>query len=201
MLSSEMILLVSSTLFMFLRFRTYSSRASKRATQSILYVRIILPGDVLRPPGLSPKYDFISTFLTRFFCSNSTVFKAPPQKLSLESNMDSATPSDGLAKLSISNQVGSSSDSNTKQGKEKKDQGKAKQQQNATGQKKTQQKANPSKSAKLRGFDKDPPEVRISKTLSWILRHGAQSEGLTMRRDGYIKLVDLVSIPLSSIEM
>ena len=38
----------------------------------------------------------------------------------------------------------------------------------------------------------DPPDVKISKTLSYILRHGAAKEGLTMRSDGYIKVDDLV---------
>lgn len=54
-------------------------------------------------------------------------------------------------------------------------------------------KPNPSRSAKLRGMDKDPLEVRVSKTLSWLLRHGAQGEGLPMRKDGYVKVTDLVS--------
>ncbi|KAI0794131.1 KptA family-domain-containing protein [Fomes fomentarius] len=40
--------------------------------------------------------------------------------------------------------------------------------------------------AKLRGLPKDSHDVRISKTLSWILRHGSQSEGLVMRKDGYL---------------
>ena len=44
----------------------------------------------------------------------------------------------------------------------------------------------------LRGFQKDSPEVRLSKTLSWILRHGAKSEGLFMRSDGYVRVNDLV---------
>jgi hypothetical protein len=47
-------------------------------------------------------------------------------------------------------------------------------------------------SSKLRGLEKDSPEVRISKTLSWLLRHGAQGEGLAMRKDGYVKVEDLV---------
>jgi 2'-phosphotransferase len=47
-------------------------------------------------------------------------------------------------------------------------------------------------SEKLRGLPKDSPEVRVSKTLSWILRHGAKSEGLAMRPDGYVKVTDLV---------
>lgn len=46
--------------------------------------------------------------------------------------------------------------------------------------------------AKLRGQDRDSPDVRISKTLSWLLRHGAQSEGLEIRTDGYVKVDDLV---------
>ena len=46
--------------------------------------------------------------------------------------------------------------------------------------------------SKLRGQAHDSPEVRISKTLSWLLRHSAQSEGLKMRNDGYVKVDDLV---------
>jgi RNA 2'-phosphotransferase, Tpt1 / KptA family len=45
---------------------------------------------------------------------------------------------------------------------------------------------------RLRGQVRDSPEVRISKTLSWLLRHGAQTEGLKMRNDGYVKVDDLV---------
>ena len=44
----------------------------------------------------------------------------------------------------------------------------------------------------LRGLPKDSPEVRLSKTLSWLLRHGAKSEGLFMRSDGYVRVNDLV---------
>jgi 2'-phosphotransferase len=49
--------------------------------------------------------------------------------------------------------------------------------------------------AKLRGQAHDSPDVRISKTLSWLLRHGAQGEGLKMRTDGYVKVDDLVRCP------
>ncbi len=49
-------------------------------------------------------------------------------------------------------------------------------------------------SSKLRGLPKDTPEVRISKTLSYILRHGAQKEGVPIRDDGYVKVADLVRI-------
>lgn len=34
----------------------------------------------------------------------------------------------------------------------------------------------------------DSPDVRLSKSLSWILRHGAQKEGIPIRPDGYISL-------------
>ncbi|KJA13724.1 hypothetical protein HYPSUDRAFT_151253 [Hypholoma sublateritium FD-334 SS-4] len=44
-------------------------------------------------------------------------------------------------------------------------------------------------------MDRDPPEVRVSKTISWLLRHGAQGEGLQMRADGYVKVVDLLDHP------
>ena len=47
-------------------------------------------------------------------------------------------------------------------------------------------------SAKLRGLPKDSHDVRVSKTLSWILRHGSQSEGLMMRPDGYVRVNELV---------
>ena len=55
-------------------------------------------------------------------------------------------------------------------------------------------------SAKLRGLPKDSHDVRISKTLSWILRHGSQSEGLTMRQDGYVRVDELVrALPASAV--
>ncbi|PIL25190.1 hypothetical protein GSI_13079 [Ganoderma sinense ZZ0214-1] len=50
-------------------------------------------------------------------------------------------------------------------------------------------------SAKLRGLPKDSHDVRISKTLSWILRHGSQSEGLAMRPDGYVRVDELLARP------
>ena len=52
-------------------------------------------------------------------------------------------------------------------------------------------------SAKMRGLEKDSPEVRLSKTLSWLLRHGAKGEGLPMREDGYVRVTDLVCFFLS----
>jgi RNA:NAD 2'-phosphotransferase (TPT1/KptA family) len=55
----------------------------------------------------------------------------------------------------------------------------------------------PSRGGKpLRGHPKDSPQVRLSKTLSWILRHGAKSEGLYMRPDGYVRVSDLVRVIL-----
>ena len=46
---------------------------------------------------------------------------------------------------------------------------------------------------KLRGLKTDEKDVRTSKTLSWILRHGSSSLGLPMRADGYVKVEELVS--------
>lgn len=43
-----------------------------------------------------------------------------------------------------------------------------------------------------RGMDRDSPEVRLSRTLSWILRHGAASEGIPMRPDGFVKVEDIL---------
>jgi hypothetical protein len=48
-------------------------------------------------------------------------------------------------------------------------------------------------STKLRGLPKDSVDVRVSKTLSWLLRHGAQSEGFAMRSDGFVRVADIVS--------
>jgi 2'-phosphotransferase len=54
----------------------------------------------------------------------------------------------------------------------------------------------------LRGHPKDSPDVRLSKTLSWILRHGAKSEGLYMRPDGYMRVNDLVRLDFgTSVEL
>ncbi|OBZ73607.1 putative tRNA 2'-phosphotransferase [Grifola frondosa] len=50
-------------------------------------------------------------------------------------------------------------------------------------------------SAKLRGLPKDSHETRISKTVSWILRHGSQAEGLAMRPDGYVCVDELLKSP------
>jgi len=37
--------------------------------------------------------------------------------------------------------------------------------------------------------------VRISKSLSWLLRHGAEERGLPMRKDGYVCVQDLLRQP------
>ncbi|KAF5353157.1 hypothetical protein D9758_008714 [Tetrapyrgos nigripes] len=51
------------------------------------------------------------------------------------------------------------------------------------------------RSAKLRGLPSDSPEVKLSKTLSWLLRHGAKNEGLPMRPDGFVRVDDLLENP------
>lgn len=56
--------------------------------------------------------------------------------------------------------------------------------------------AKPPKTA--RGRPTDDPDTRWSKTLSYILRHGASKEGLTLRPDGFVRVDDLVRLFLSS---
>lgn len=51
-------------------------------------------------------------------------------------------------------------------------------------------------SPKLRGHPRDDPRVRVSKSLSWLLRHGAKNAGLDMRDDGYAKVSDVLSNPM-----
>jgi len=38
----------------------------------------------------------------------------------------------------------------------------------------------------------DSPTVALSKQLSWLLRHGLDKSGLTVRNDGYVTLDELV---------
>ncbi|KIP02297.1 hypothetical protein PHLGIDRAFT_16631 [Phlebiopsis gigantea 11061_1 CR5-6] len=59
------------------------------------------------------------------------------------------------------------------------------------GGKKAQKGSGGPSSGKLRGLPHDNPEVRLSKTVSWILRHGAAQEGLELRPDGYARVHDL----------
>jgi len=47
-------------------------------------------------------------------------------------------------------------------------------------------------SAKLRGNPRDDPKTRLSKTLSYVLRHGADKEAIPMRQDGFVLVNDLV---------
>lgn len=46
---------------------------------------------------------------------------------------------------------------------------------------------------RLRGHPRDAPEVRLSKTITWLLRHAAENERLLLQPDGYIKVNELVS--------
>ena len=41
-----------------------------------------------------------------------------------------------------------------------------------------------------------PREVMVSKKISWLLRHGAEQEGLKLRDGGYVNVADAVSIEL-----
>ncbi|GAA5870646.1 hypothetical protein JCM3774_001713 [Rhodotorula dairenensis] len=51
----------------------------------------------------------------------------------------------------------------------------------------------PPKSA--RGRPTDDPDTRWSKTLSYILRHGAAKEGLKLRPDGFVRVEELMKRP------
>lgn len=48
--------------------------------------------------------------------------------------------------------------------------------------------------AQKRGSPRNTPETRTSKTMSWILRHGALQEGVPMRGDGFVLVTDLVRL-------
>jgi RNA:NAD 2'-phosphotransferase (TPT1/KptA family) len=47
-----------------------------------------------------------------------------------------------------------------------------------------------------RGGRELPREVMVSKKISWLLRHGAEQEGLKLRDGGYVNVADAVSIEL-----
>ncbi|KAF9649213.1 hypothetical protein BDM02DRAFT_3268915 [Thelephora ganbajun] len=50
-------------------------------------------------------------------------------------------------------------------------------------------------SAKLRGSTRDDAKTRLSKTLSYVLRHGAEKERIPIRPDGFVLVNDLLSTP------
>lgn len=116
----------------------------------------------------------------------------------LQHEMESSAPSETPSKLSIANETTSPSQPTSKGESGRGGKGKGK----STGERREKapraqkqalkQNASGSGGAKLRGLEKDSPEVRLSKTFSWLLRHGAQGEGLPMRKDGYVKVTDLV---------
>ncbi|KAF9354945.1 tRNA 2'-phosphotransferase 1 [Mortierella sp. AD094] len=43
-----------------------------------------------------------------------------------------------------------------------------------------------------RGPRTDSPIVRLSKALSWLLRHNAEGQGIAIRPDGYVKIQDVL---------
>ncbi|KAH7335499.1 KptA family-domain-containing protein [Rhizoctonia solani] len=57
------------------------------------------------------------------------------------------------------------------------------------------QPTNPTPNKKGRDRRNESAEVRHSKTLSYILRHGAVKERLTIRPDGYVRVPDLLARP------
>ncbi|KAF9133408.1 tRNA 2'-phosphotransferase 1 [Mortierella sp. 14UC] len=46
-----------------------------------------------------------------------------------------------------------------------------------------------------RGPRGDSPTVRLSKALSWLLRHNAVSQGIAIRPDGYVKITAVLGHP------
>lgn len=52
----------------------------------------------------------------------------------------------------------------------------------------------PSGTRRQHGRREDTPDVRISKALSYILRHGAAKESLTIRPDGFVRVDELVRL-------
>ncbi|KAF8449331.1 KptA family-domain-containing protein [Boletus edulis BED1] len=58
------------------------------------------------------------------------------------------------------------------------------------------QSAKKGPSPKPRGHPRDSPDVRISKSLSYLLRHGAEKAGLNIRQDGYAKVSDVLANPM-----
>ncbi|KAH9471292.1 hypothetical protein Pst134EA_005196 [Puccinia striiformis f. sp. tritici] len=62
---------------------------------------------------------------------------------------------------------------------------------------KTAKPTNPTnnKLKKTKGKPADSPDVTLSKTLSYILRHGAINEKLEIRADGFIRLDELLKRP------
>ena len=110
--------------------------------------------------------------------SSSDLAESPaPLSVSGTSTLNNPNPNDDSSRPSRKHRTG--------KGKEKETFGDA-----SSNQPKRNQTHKPG--TKLRGQVRDSPDVRISKTLSWLLRHGAQGEGLKMRTDGYVKVDDLV---------
>jgi len=44
-------------------------------------------------------------------------------------------------------------------------------------------------------------ETQVSKKLSWLLRHGAEKEGLSLGQGGYISLKEVVSSVLLRVDL
>ncbi|KAF5316303.1 hypothetical protein D9619_006550 [Psilocybe cf. subviscida] len=136
-----------------------------------------------------------SIFKTEAFRPTATPRKG---QTVLQHEMESSAPSETPSKLSIANETTSPSQPTSKGESGRGGKGKGK----STGERREKapraqkqalkQNASGSGGAKLRGLEKDSPEVRLSKTFSWLLRHGAQGEGLPMRKDGYVKVTDLL---------
>ncbi len=56
----------------------------------------------------------------------------------------------------------------------------------------SQNRSKSSNNNRNRGPRTDSPKVRLSKALSWLLRHNAESQGVAIRPDGYVKIKDVL---------
>jgi len=45
----------------------------------------------------------------------------------------------------------------------------------------------------MESHSKSNKDIDLSKSLSWILRHGAQKEGIPIGPDGYVRVSDLLT--------
>ena len=46
---------------------------------------------------------------------------------------------------------------------------------------------------KVNAFQEDPPDVQLSKFLSYVCRHGAEKEGIRVHDGGFINVEDVLS--------
>lgn len=160
--------------------------AGRRRTVFVLYLRLLLPRPGLARHSLthhervlynSHSWCRIFSDQRMVFCRSSTALARRSSTLRVLQAGRTTTRSYRLISILLTSMDGT------------KERDAAKSQRGA---KKSQKGAGRTPSNKLKGMPKDSLEVRLSKTVSWILRHGAMQEGLELRSDGYARVQDLV---------